>query len=411
MYLRKKRWAVALEGVMANLLLGALFTWSVYRSPLLALFPAWTEGMLSLAFGVHNIFTCLGILIGGRLAQKHSKRKLFFSFACMELVGLGGFALLPVSMPGLSFAMLVGLFTVIAAFGIGVGVNVVQSATLPWFPEHTGLMSGALYMSLGLSSFLLAALSRMTLPIMGVKLSIASIGLIIFGVSLLILADPCSLTTFKRPGKAEDDHGAENGVQPKQMLKSVSFWLLLVWNGCMRGAGFILLDHAANIAVAFAASALVGMLISPANGFGSLSFGALFDRLGLKRNMLAVCLVITLSVSLLLIGGKTQSSIAIILGLILGGMSYGGSSSTYAAAIKLVFGEKYFSSNFGFSNLSLAFGALISTFSGRVLDAAGGDYRSIFIMVAVLLIPIIFCGIAFQRVALRRPHRSRDLGI
>lgn len=396
--MQRKRWLVALEGIIANLLLGALFTWSVYRSPLLELFPAWTEGMLSVAFGVHNIFTCLGILFGGRLSNRLSKRKLFFAFGCMELIGLGGIALLPVSMPTLSFVLLLILFTVVAAFGIGIGVNVVQSATLPWFPDRTGLMSGGLYMSLGFSSFLLAALSRTTLPLLGAKLSFASIGFLIFIVSLLILADPHALT----PPAVFEEHpegpARNTGVPPRQMLKSLPFWLLIIWNGSMRAAGFILLDHAASIAVAFSASALVGMLISPANGFGSLSFGALLDRLGLRRNMLVVSSVIVASILFLIIGGLYNITAAIIIGLIFGGMAYGGSSSTYTAAIKLVFGEKYFSANFGYSNFSLAFGALISTFSGNVLDASGGDYNSIFIMEAVLLVPILFCALVFYRV-------------
>lgn len=405
---RKKRWPVALEGIIANLLLGALFTWSVYRSPLLVLFPTWTEGMLSAAFGIHNIFTCLGIMFGGKLSGRFSKRKLFFAFACMELIGLGGIAFLPVSMPSLSFVLIVVLFTVIAAFGIGMGINVVQSATLPWFPDRTGLMSGGLYMALGLSSFLLAALSRTTLPILGTKLSFASIGLLIFVVSLLILADRRALLSPKAPEEAAADVPLEGeGMGPRQMLRSPSFWLLFIWNGCMRGAGFILLDHAANIAVAFAASALIGMLISPANGFGSLSLGALLDRLGLKRNMLVVCLLITASALLLILGGRYGVTIAIILGLVLGGMAYGGSSSTYAAAIKLVYGQKHFSANFGFSNFSLAFGAVISTCSGYVLDLSGGSYNSIFLMIAGLLVPIVACSIAFQRIDLSHRGGSR----
>ena len=54
-------------------------------------------------------------------------------------------------------------------------------------------------------------------------------------------------------------------------------------------------------------------------------------------------------------------------------MSYGGSSSAYSAAIKRVYGGKYYSANYGFANLSMGLGALISAFSGIVLDAHGGD--------------------------------------
>ncbi|HHU22873.1 MAG TPA: OFA family MFS transporter [Clostridiales bacterium] len=407
MSIRKRRWPVALEGIIANLLLGALLTWSVFRQPLLKLFPAWTEGMLSVVFSFHNVSTCLGIWFGGWISRRYSRRKLFFVFGLMLLVGLGGIALLPVSMPGLSFVLLLLLYTVIAAFGIGFGINLVQSATLAWFPDHTGLMSGGLYMALGFSSFLLAALSRITLPLLGVKLAFAGIGLLIFIVALLILADPKALTL---PAESQSSAAKpDKGVPPKIMLRSLPFWLLIIWNGSLRAIGFILLDHAASISVAFASTALVGMLISPANAFGSLSLGGLTDRLGLRKNMLVVSMLAVASALCLIFGGIYKITVAIILGLIFGGMAYGGSSSTYAASTRLIFGEKYFSANFGYTNFSLVLGALISTFSGKILDMFGGNYNSIFVMVIILLVPTLFCALTFYKTN-PQPMTEEDTG-
>ena len=81
-------------------------------------------------------------------------------------------------------------------------------------------------------------------------------------------------------------------------------------------------------------------------------------------------------IALLIVGALANSAVLIILGLVLGGVSYGGSSSAYSAAIKRVYGGKYYSANYGFANLSMGLGALISAFSGIVLDAHGGDYMS-----------------------------------
>ena len=49
---------VAVEGIVANLLLGTLFVWTVLRAPLLELFPTWTEGMLSV---ILVYITCLPV--------------------------------------------------------------------------------------------------------------------------------------------------------------------------------------------------------------------------------------------------------------------------------------------------------------------------------------------------------------
>ena len=407
MQTRKRRWPVAFEGILANLVLGILYTWSVFRSPLLVLYPKWTNGMLSIVFGLHQIFTCLGIMTAGYLSKRISMRKLFFCFACMALIGLGGIALLPASMPQLSYVLLLFLFSVVAATGVGFGINVIQSSTLAWFPDHTGFVSGALYMALGMSAFVMAALSAVTIPALGIKAAIAIVGGIVFIVSMLILADrkAVCLPALTDAQKAEGKQ--RTGMTTKEMLKTPTFWLLFLWNGCMRGAGFILLEHAADIAIAFAASALIGMLIAPANGFGSLSLGALLDRLGLKRNILVVCVLIAVSTISLIIGGRTGTTALIVLGLILGGISYGGSTSTYAAGIKVAFGERHFPSNFGIANFTIFFGAIISSFSGGILDAMGGEYESsIFVMLAVLLVPVLICGIAFQFFAPKKENNA-----
>ena len=102
-------------------------------------------------------------------------------------------------------------------------------------------------------------------------------------------------------------------------------------------------------------------------------------------------------IALLIVGALMNSAVRIILGLVLGGVSYGGSSSAYSAAIKRVYGGKYYSANYGFTNLSMGLGALISAFSGIVLD-----YMSLFVMSAILLVPILLCGGGLMKVKLPR---------
>ena len=151
---------VIIEGIFANFLLGFLFIWTVMRKPLLELFPSWTEGMLSIIFGLHNLFICIGILLGGKLAVKFSGRFVFKLFGIMASVGLAGFALLPENNPELAYVMAFILFVIVAATGIGFGISSVQSHTIPWIPEKSGMVSGIMYMTLGLSSVILTFLCQ-----------------------------------------------------------------------------------------------------------------------------------------------------------------------------------------------------------------------------------------------------------
>ncbi len=404
---RNHLWPVALEGIVGNFILGAMFTWAVFRAPLLELFPSWTEGMLSIVFGIHNIFICIGILVGGRLAARMSLRVLYFCLSCIQLIGFGSFAILPVSLPVLSYVLLLVLFGMLCSFGVGIGINVVQTGTQPWFPSHTGLISGALFMALGFSSFVLAALTQKLLAVYRtffgvacVKYAVATIGVILFVGAMLILADPRS---WKLPANQELKVVTNSkGVTTKMMVHMRVFWFLMFWNAFMRAVGFILLDHAANLAVAFSATALTGMLISPANGLGSLLTGFLLDKVGLRRNMLTVGLTMTLGIVLLVVGGILSSPVLIVVGLIVGGLAYGGSCTTDSASIKRVFGGRHYSVNYGVANLSMALGAIISSFSGIVLDAFNKNYMSILIMAAILVIPVIICSIAMLKVRMPR---------
>ncbi len=368
---------IVIEGLAANLLFGSLFVWSILRNPLLELFPDWNEGMLSLIFGIHNLFVCAGILLGGLLCRRISARRVFLAFALPASLGMCGFAFLPVNNPGLSYALAFVLFCVFTATGVGIGINVVQSTTIPWFPNNSGAISGALYMALGMSSVLFAALVQRLLPILGVRGVMPVLAGIILLVSALILLDRKSVTAPQRDPAAP---GAAAGSRPKEMLRSPAFWLLVLWNVCLRTAGLILLDHAASMATAFGGMALAAMLIAPANGLGSVSVGAAMDRLGIRRIMTAAALLMTLAACALCLGTGKGSFAAIFAGLLVGGFAYGGSSSSYAASIKNRFGSRFYSQNFAVSNLAMGCAALLESTSGTVLDRTG-SYLSVMLMV------------------------------
>ncbi|MBR4231911.1 MAG: MFS transporter, partial [Oscillospiraceae bacterium] len=185
---------VVIEGLFANLLFGSLFVWTMLRNPLLELFPTWNEGMLSVIFGIHNLFICVGIMLGGLLCRKLPTRKVFCIFLTLAVIGLAGFALLPVAKPTLAYWMAFTLFCIFAAFGVGIGINVTQSTTIPWFPKNSGAISGALYMALGVSSVIMAAIAQRIMPVIGVKYILPVFAGLILIVGVLILCDRKSIT-------------------------------------------------------------------------------------------------------------------------------------------------------------------------------------------------------------------------
>ena len=388
---------IAAEGIVANLLLGTLFIWSVMRNPLLELFPQWSEGMLSIVFGFHNLFTSAGILLGGFLASRISSRRIFLLLGILVFLGLGGFTLLPVDRPGLSYAMVIVLFWLFAAVGIGLGISAVQSTTIPWFPRHSGLISGALYMALGVSSVLLAALAEVLLPAFGVQTTMLVFGAIVLIVVLLILLDRRSILPPR--ADAGEARAPLTGFAPGEMLRSPVFWLLILWNISLRSAGLTLLDHAASMSVAFGGTAIVAMLISPANGLGSLTIGMTMDRVGTRAVLRFSAGLMLAAGALLLLGDRMDHYPLLLAGLLLGGLAYGGSSSSYSASVKNIFGPRYYAKNFGISNIAIGCAALIESASGFLVDAGGGSYTGVLWMVLLLSLPAIACSLLWGRVA------------
>ena len=389
----RNRGLVIAEGILGNFTLGFLFIWTVMRKPLLVLFPTWTEGMLSIIFGLHNLFICIGILLAGKLTRRFSGRLVFTVYAIMASAGLAGFALLPEDNPEFAYAMAFTLFCIVAATGMGMGIGTVQSHTIPWFPESSGRASGLLYMSLGLSSVILTLISNVILPVLGVKFTMLVFGSMILIISLIILADRRSMCL--PPVSVGADDGAHlTGVTTKEMLKNPLFWVFLLWNIGTRTAGLIMLDHVAGLSMAYGGIAIVGMLISPCNGLGCITLGTMLDKLGTKKVTLIASLLM-LSAGIILISGHFAGSFAIILvGILLTGYAYGGCNSTMPAIIKTTFGAKYYTENFAFSNIAIGIAAFIESASGHVLDSTG--YIGVMILITGMALPSVLCALCLN---------------
>jgi len=387
--MKRNKGLIIAEGIAANFLLGFLFIWTVMRKPLLELFPTWTDGMLSIIFGLHNLFICLGILLAGRLVKRFSGRIMYTAFAIMGFIGLGGFALLPEDNPGVAYAMAFILFCLVAATGFGFGIGTVQSHTIPWFPESSGKISGLLYMSLGLSSVILSLISHAILPLLGVKLTMLVFGSMVLVISIIILLDKESicLPPVKVAALGEE---SLTGITTKEMLKTPLFWTLLFWNIGTRTAGLIMLDHVAGLSIAYGGITIVGMLVSPCNGLGCFTMGTILDKIGTKKVMIITALAMLVATAILISGHFAFSFPIILVGILLSGYAYGSCNSTLPAMIKTSFGAKHYTENFSMSNIAIGIAAFIESSSGHVLEAFG--YPGIIVMMMCMTLPSVVCS-------------------
>ena len=69
----KNRWVYITVGILAMLLAGVLYAWSILKTPLAAEF-GWSNSQLSLNYTITICMFCLGGLIAGRLHRRRQPR-------------------------------------------------------------------------------------------------------------------------------------------------------------------------------------------------------------------------------------------------------------------------------------------------------------------------------------------------
>ena len=147
------RWAYLILGVLALLVAGVVYAWSILKAPLAEAF-GWSGSELALNFTLTMCFFCLGGFAGGLLSRRLGDRLCLFLAA-----GLSGLGFLLASRLGGKVLMLYISYGILAGFGIGLAYNVIISAVSAWFPDKKGLCSGALMMGFGASALVIGKLA------------------------------------------------------------------------------------------------------------------------------------------------------------------------------------------------------------------------------------------------------------
>jgi len=166
---------------------------------------------------------------------------------------------------------------------------------------------------------------------------------------------------------------------PSQMLKTLSFYLLMgsFLLACM--GGLMMIGFAKPIAVAkgLGTAATIGVLaVTMFNSIGRLFWGIVSDKIG-RQNTIIILLIGSAAASLF-VNIAESYSIFVLIALI--GFFYGGFLSNFPALTADLFGPKHMSTNYGFVLLGFGSGAIISS-------QIAGYYRNIAINDINLMFP------------------------
>ncbi|MEM0302575.1 MAG: OFA family MFS transporter [Archaeoglobaceae archaeon] len=402
------RWFIVISGLIINLCLGSIYSYSVIQVHLRKLFEdlglrvSATE--MQIPFIVFLLFFAITMPIAGKYIEKFGPRKVAYFGAI--LVGLGWFSASFASSP-LDLAVLYG---VIGGIGVGVAYNCPIVSVGRWFPDRRGLALGITLFGFGVSAAIIAPVFDFLAVNFGVILTFRILGVLFFILILLF----ATFLSFPQEGwrpagwtMHEEKRKVFMELRREEMIRTRQFYGL--WASFMIGtlAGLMAigiskpagLEVAQNAGIGEAQiSILLTALIVPfalCNGIGRPLFGFITDKIGVMRTaILSFSLIFLASLSIFL---NPTSIIAYTLSFAILWLNLGGWLAIAPTATAFLFGTKDYARNYGIVYTAYGAGAVIGNLLAGQSKDLFGAYLMVFPFVALLAILGIFVALTGLR--------------
>jgi len=169
-----KRWGIALAGVFMQVALGAVYAWSVFRTPLVKAFH-WTISQVTLTFTICVFLVGFAAFFGGLWLNKKGPRPVALTAGL--LYGLGVFL---ACFSANKLWWLYFSYGIVGGTGLGFGYIVPVAVLLKWFPDKRGLITGIAVGGFGAGALVTAPIAQRLIVHVGVLSTFAYLGIAYF---------------------------------------------------------------------------------------------------------------------------------------------------------------------------------------------------------------------------------------
>ena len=402
----KSRWILVILGMIINLCLGTIYSWSVFVAPLTTYFTknlgqAVTANDILLPFSVFLAFFAIAMPLAGKYIEQYGPRNV--TIIGGVLTGLGWLlASFATSVP-----MLYVVYGIIGGIGVGIAYGVPVAVAARWFPDRRGLAVGLTVLGFGFSAFFTANIAGFLIGGYGVMNTFRIFG-VAFIILIVLLALPLKFPKagwvprgWTPPAPKPGEHKTCEFVR-QQMLRTSSFYALWIcfFIGCLAGLMAISIAKPVGTDVGIEtglATLLVGVF-AIFNGFGRPVFGALTDKLT-PRNTVMVSFVLIAIVSVLM--WQVPSVPVYLLTFVVLWGCLGGWLAIAPTATGSYFGTSDYPRCYGVIFLAYGAGAIAGPQLAGFIKTSSGSYIGVFPYVLVLAVAGLV--IAF---ALLKPPRA-----
>jgi len=393
------RWWRVVGGLLMNLALGTLYSWSVFVAPLEKRF-GWKRADTSMAFTIAVMVFALTFVVAGRIQDKIGP--LYCSLAGGILVSLGFFLCSFTA----SLTYLFVCFGVIGGLGNGFGYSTPIPVMAKWFPDKRGLAIGLAVGGYGAGSAIFGPLSQLVLiPAYGLSTTFQILGVIFLVMTLtgaFLLKNPPA--GYKPAGwapvAASKSAAATHEFSPGEVLATPTFYLMWVAYafGCSAGLMVIsqLVPFAKSVGVAGAALSIMTMVVGACgSASGRILSGWMSDNLG-RINVLRIMIAVSMvAMPLLYAVGSNVALLYLVVFVVY--WCYGTQLSVNGSATSDFWGTKNAGINYGMLFTAFGVAGVIGPQIGAKLYDRYHNYQAAFYAAAALAGVALVCELLAKR--------------
>ncbi|MBM6924387.1 OFA family MFS transporter [Pseudoflavonifractor phocaeensis] len=381
----RRRWVCLIAAMVICVCAGFGYAWSVLQNPIITRF-GWADSGVALAYTITVLCSTMAPLIFGGVIRRLSTRLGVVVGAVLFGVGL--------FLTGLMTQLwqLYLFYGVIAGLGVGFIYPSMMAYVVRLFPDRSGMASGLGTAAYGSGAILWAPTAAALMEGVGMTRAFQVLGVLFAAVILvgsLLLADPPEGFQTAMAPSPNGTQGGISDLRRGQMVRTGTFWIMVIVFTCGLVAGVIVISQASpilqqSLGYSSATAAIFVSVFSACNMAGRFLWGSLSDKLGLVNTAGAVFLLCILSMGLLAVVGA-EVPVLILMGV--AASCYGGLASILTPLTAKTFGPRYITENYGvmyvvFGLASLIGPSLATTFKSM----AGGSYTGAYLTAAVLAV-------------------------
>ncbi|MBM2824681.1 MAG: hypothetical protein HW402_345 [Dehalococcoidales bacterium] len=379
-------YVIVATALLLNLLLASVhFTFGIFFKPVSIEF-GWTRAATSGAFTFYNIFLGALFIITGRINDRFGPRLLLTASGL--LLGLGYVLMSSIN----AIWQLYLFYGVIVAAGMSGGFVPLLSTLARWFVKRRGLMTGLVLAGGGIGQSVSPLVTSWLIATFSWRTAYIIIGITVF-VLITLLAqllrrDPSQVGQIPYGTKEATGEGKtweHGGLSLRQAMSTKRFWQYCLATICAQfGIGVMVVHsvpHAIGLGMSPTSAASVMTTMAGVGIAARLILGVVSDKIGGKRILVAMCLL--MSIALLgLASTRTVWSLYLLAAVF--GFGFGGFVAVMSPLVAQLFGLTAHGAIFGVSifggSLAAGIGPLVA---GAIFDATN-SYSLAFLVAGVL---------------------------